>query len=170
MAVMKRLLIVLGIIASPIILGLLFTYDIVKLEWISFMEIQPSYRPMEDPLPLPEQSVPIQGAVIIPELGAPVNTSTADETSITRGKALFNTHCALCHGPNLDGNGTFSGFLQNKPSNLLTGNSVNASDGYIFVVISNGLAGKMPAMVQNLPGSESRWDVVNYVRSIQRAP
>ena len=32
---------------------MLFSYDIIKLEWISFMEIQPSYRPMEKPLPPP---------------------------------------------------------------------------------------------------------------------
>jgi mono/diheme cytochrome c family protein len=170
MAVMKRLIIFLGVVTSPIILGLLFTYDIVKLEWISFMEVQPSYRPMEDPLPLPEQSVPVQGAAIIRELGAPVNPVIADQASIARGEDLYNTHCALCHGPNLDGNGTFSGFFQSKPSNLVDGNSVDASDGYIFVVISNGLAGKMPAMVQNLPTTQSRWDVVNYVRSIQRTP
>jgi len=41
---------------------LLFSYDIIKLEWISFMEIQPSYRPMENPLPPPEHSIPIEGA------------------------------------------------------------------------------------------------------------
>jgi len=48
---------VLGILFAVI---LIFSYDIVKIEWISFMEIQPSYRPMEDPLPPPERSIPIE--------------------------------------------------------------------------------------------------------------
>ena len=167
MAIMKRLLIVLVVVSSPLILGLLFTYDIIKIEWISFMEIQPSYRPMEDPLPLPVDSVPVQGVSIIPELGAPVNPVASDPASIEMGLSLYTTHCSICHGPNLDGNGTFSAFLQNKPSNLLTGNSLTASDGYIFVVITKGLAGKMPSLAQNLPVVENRWDVVNYIRSVQ---
>ena len=167
MALMKRLTIVLFIIASPLILGLLFTYDIIKPEWVSMMEIQPSYRPMEDPLPMPASSIPVQGPSIIPELGAPLNPVASDPISIDRGKDLFTTHCSLCHGSNLDGNGTFSAFLQNKPSNLLNGNSLTASDGYIFVVITNGLEAKMPSLAQNLPEVESRWDIVNYIRSVQ---
>ncbi len=167
MAIITRLLIILIIVSSPLIIGLLFTYDIIKLEWVSLMEIQPSYRAMEDALPLPVGSVPIQGESIIPELGAPVNPVASNPDSIEKGQDLFTTHCSICHGPKLDGNGTFSAFLQNKPSNLLTGNSLSASDGYIFVVITNGLEGKMPSLAQNLPEVESRWDVVNYIRSVQ---
>jgi len=70
MAVLKRLIIVLGLAVTPLLIGLLFTYDILKIEWISFMEIQPSFIAQEDPLPLPARSVPVQGAAYIPELGA----------------------------------------------------------------------------------------------------
>ncbi len=69
----KRLFIVLGILVCPLILGLLITYQVIKVDWISFMEIQPSYTSMEDPLPLPPESVPVQGAAYVPGLGAPVN-------------------------------------------------------------------------------------------------
>ncbi len=169
MAIIKRLLIVFIIVSSPLIIGMLFTYDIIKLEWVSLMEIQPSYRPMEDPLPLPASSIPVQGLSVIPELGTPVNPVDSDPVSIDKGNNLYTTHCSLCHGPNLDGNGTFSAFLQNKPSNLLTGNSLTASDGYIFVVITYGLDGKMPSLAQNLPQVENRWDVVNYIRSVQNS-
>ena len=61
MAVMKRLAIILALLAAPLIIGLLFTYDIIKIEWISFMEIQPSFRPQEDPLPMPARSVRLTG-------------------------------------------------------------------------------------------------------------
>jgi len=58
----------LGILLAVI---LIFSYDIIKIDWISFMEIQPSYRPMENPLPPPERSIPIEGPVAIPGMAAP---------------------------------------------------------------------------------------------------
>ncbi|MDT8898215.1 c-type cytochrome [Thermanaerothrix sp. 4228-RoL] len=171
MAVMKRLLIVLVILASPLALGLLFTYDIIKIDWISFMEIQPSYRVMEDPLPLPPRSVPVQGAAYIPELGAPVNPVPADEASLARGKAYYDVACALCHGPEGKGNGSFSGFLVVYPPANLVAPDANArqlSDGAIFLTITNGIEGRMPALIENLPDPRMRWDVVNYVRHLQQ--
>src|SRR5688572_12610932 len=77
---------------------LLFTYDIIKLEWISFMEIQPAYRPMENPLPVPAQSIPIEGAIAIPGMLPPENPIEADESSIARGAELYDIHCKMCHG------------------------------------------------------------------------
>src|SRR5215207_7380362 len=77
---------------------LLFTYDIIKIEWVSFMEIQPSYRPMENPLPPPARSIPVEGPITIPGMGPPENPSEADEASITRGAALYALHCKMCHG------------------------------------------------------------------------
>ena len=170
MAVMKRLIILLVVLASPLAIGLLFTYDVIKLDWISFMEIQPSYFPQEDPLPLPARSVPIQGAAYIRELGVPVNPIPADEASIARGKASFETSCMLCHGPEGKGNGTFSGFLVKFPPANLVKPDANArviSDGAIFMTITDGVAGRMPALKDDLPTADMRWDVVNYIRYLQ---
>lgn len=55
-----------------------------------------------------------------------------------------------------------------KPANLTTGNAVVISDGAIFITLSEGVAGRMPAMRENLPEARERWDVVNYVRSLQK--
>lgn len=164
----KKLAVLLIVVLSPFVIGLLFTYDILKLDWVSFMEIQPSYKPQEDPLPLPPGSIPIQGAAFIPGSGSPLNPVPADEISLARGKQLYSSHCALCHGPAGKGNGPFAAFFTNKPANLLTGNSKNNSDGAMFLVISNGVAGKMPALKENLPGARERWDVVNYIRDLQK--
>src|SRR5512134_383829 len=61
--ILRRLALVMG--ATVVLLGImmLFTYDIIKIDWVSFMEIQPSYKQMEDPRPVPERSIPIEGAV-----------------------------------------------------------------------------------------------------------
>ena len=146
---------------------LFFTYDVIKIDWPSFMEIQPSYRPMENPLPVPESSIPIDGPIAIPGLGAPENPMPADEASITRGKELFAINCQMCHGETGEGNGTVAPFLPHfKPANLTSPVVQSKSDGSIFLTISNGLEGRMPALNENLTVSE-RWDVVNYVRTLK---
>ncbi len=68
---------------------LLFTFDVIKIDWPSFMEIQPSYRPMENPLPPPERSIPIEGPIVIPGMGAPENPVKADDASIARGSGTL---------------------------------------------------------------------------------
>lgn len=164
----KRLILVLGVLITPMLLGLLFTYDVIKIDWISFMEIQPSYRPMEDPLPLPARSVPIQGAAYIPELGMPTNPVAADSDSLTNGKKYYESDCALCHGATGAGDGNFSGLLNKyPPANLLDEDRKSLSDGAIFMTITDGVPGRMPNLRENLPTAEMRWDVVNYVRLLQ---
>lgn len=165
----KRLILLLGILILPLLVGLLFTYDIIKIEWVSMMEIQPSFRAQEDPLPLPPRSIPVDGAAYVAGLGAPVNPVPADEVSLQRGKQMFEVSCVPCHGAAGEGNGPFSAFLtKKKPTNLKDPAVVNQSDGAIFMVITSGVPGTMPPMRENLPTARDRWDVVNYVRQLQK--
>jgi mono/diheme cytochrome c family protein len=154
--------------AAGILLGitLIFSYDIIKIDWPSFMEIQPSYKQMEDPLPVPARSIPIEGPIEIPGLGAPENPTKADDASITRGKELFRINCQMCHGETAQGNGPIAPFLANKPADLTSPVVQSKSDGSIFLTISNGISGKMPPLNENLTVPE-RWDVVNYVRTLK---
>ncbi|RIK30504.1 MAG: hypothetical protein DCC56_09275 [Anaerolineae bacterium] len=147
----------------------LFMFDVIKIDWVSFMEIQPSYRPMEDPLPPPSRSVPIEGAIAIPGMGAPENPTVADADSLTRGAELYAINCQMCHGITGEGNGSVAPFLiQFKPANLTTEVTQSQSDGSIFLTISNGVDGRMPALNENLTVSE-RWDVVNFIRTLKKA-
>ena len=66
----QRALILVGLVVVGLAAALIVAYDIVKVEWISFMEIQQSYRPMEEPLPPPPDSVPVEGAAFLPGLPA----------------------------------------------------------------------------------------------------
>ena len=145
---------------------LIFSFDIIKIDWPSFMEIQPSYRPMENPLPPPERSIPIEGPIAIPGMGAPENPTTADEASLTRGQELFVINCRMCHGQTGEGTGPIAPFLANKPANLTSDVVQSKSDGSIFLTITNGITGKMPPLNENLTVPE-RWDVVNFVRTLK---
>lgn len=147
---------------------LIFTYDVIKIDWPSFMEIQPSFRPMEDPLPVSERSIPIEGAAYLPGLGAPENPTPVDEASLTRGAELYAIHCKMCHGPEGKGNGSVSAFLANKPADFTSEVVQSKSDGSFFLSITNGVDGRMPALNENLTVSE-RWDVVNFLRTLQLA-
>lgn len=171
MGVMKRLIIVLGIVTIPLLITLLFSYDVIKIEWVTFMAIQSSFKPQRDPLPVPEQSVPVQGAANVVQLGAPLNPVPTDAESIKRGKTYYENTCQICHGRKADGKGTVAVYLtQKKPVSLLEGRPVAISDGEIFMTITNGVqGGYMPQLRENLPQAAMRWDVVNYVRSLQQA-
>ncbi|HET9589433.1 MAG TPA: cytochrome c [Anaerolineales bacterium] len=153
---------VLGVLFAVI---LLFTYDIIKIEWISFMEIQPSYREMENPLPVPARSIPVEGPVAIPGLAPPENPVEADEASVGRGALLYDIHCKMCHGATAEGNGPIAPFLANRPANLTSPVVQSKSDGSIFLTITNGIDGKMPPLNENLTVPE-RWDLVNFIRTL----
>jgi mono/diheme cytochrome c family protein len=168
MRLLKQLIVVFAVLAVLGGIVLLFSYDVIKIDWVSFMEIQPSYKPMEDPLPVPERSIPIEGAVYIPNSQTlPANPIKADDASITRGKELFTINCQLCHGATGEGTGPVAPFLINyKPANLTSPLLKAFTDGQIFMTITNGVPDRMPPLNENLTVTE-RWDVVNYVRTLQ---
>ena len=146
---------------------MLFTYDVIKIQWVSFMAISPAKQPMYDPLPVPAQSIPIEGPAYIPNMGAPKNPVPADDASLARGAELFHINCTQCHGVGGKGDGPVAAFLQpKKPANLTSPAVQFLSDGAIFMVITNGMPGAMPALNENLTVRE-RWDVVNFIRTLK---
>jgi mono/diheme cytochrome c family protein len=168
---LKRIVITLSIPLALLLVGLLFTYQVIPIQWVSSMEIQPSFRPMENPLPVPARSVPVQGAAYLPGAGNPANPVAADPASIERGKNLYVTSCYVCHGGGA-GDGPVADKLTRKPANLTGVNVKELSDGEIFMVITSGVKFSnnqisMPDLRENLAAND-RWDVVNYVRSLQQ--
>jgi mono/diheme cytochrome c family protein len=157
--VFTAILLIIGVLA-------LFAFDVIKFDWVSFMAIQPSFSTQEKPLPVPAQSIPIEGPAYILANGAPDNPIPADATSIARGAQLFNINCVMCHGQTGQGTGTVAAFLvKKKPADLTSPLVQMKSDGTIFLTISNGF-GFMPAMNENFTVRE-RWDLVNYVRTLK---
>jgi mono/diheme cytochrome c family protein len=166
MRLFKQLVVVFAVLGALLGVLMIFSYDVIKINWISFMEIQSSYSAQEEPRPVPAQSIPVEGPAYIPGAGAPTNPVPTDKTSLARGAQLFNTHCQMCHGEAGDGTGPISGFFTKKPPADLSSAPIQSkSDGAIFMTISNGF-GYMPALNENFTVRE-RWDLVNYVRTLK---
>ncbi len=171
--------VVLGVLVGAL---MIFSYDVVKIQWVSFMGLQPSYSTQEEPLPVPARSIPVEGAAYIPGNGDPSNPVAADETSIARGAQLFTIHCLMCHGETGQGTGVISAFLiKKKPADLTSDLVQNKTDGNLFLSITNGIfnpdntlfpdvefSGQMPPLNENLSVRE-RWDLVNYIRTLKAA-
>jgi mono/diheme cytochrome c family protein len=188
MRLFKQLVGVFAVILLLIGALAIFAFDVVKIDWIVFMEIQPSYGAQEldmetgaGPRPVPAQSIPVEGPAYIPG-SEPTNPVPADEVSLTRGAELFNINCTQCHGIDGKGAGTVAAFLvKKKPADLTSQAAQSKSDGSMFMTISNGIfnaenslfpdvefSGQCPPLNENLSVRE-RWDVVNYVRTLKAA-
>src|SRR5512143_1474567 len=168
-SVIRKRFAMLGLVVLVLFgIAMIFTYDVIKVQWPSMMGISPARKQMYDPLPVPAQAIPIEGPAYIPGGAAPTNPVPADDTSLARGQELFSINCTPCHGTSGKGDGPVAAFLQNKKPIDLTGPiGISLSDGAIFMTITNGTPGGMPALNENLTVRE-RWDVVNYVRQLQQ--
>lgn len=155
--------VVLVIIGSLI---LLISYEIIQLPIPTQMREQDVVGYLQGPrFEPPPEAVPVQGPVLI--AGRPASQPVpATEDSLQRGQILFARICVICHGEDGTGSGILSHHFNPSPADLTSDEIINMPDEDIFLVITQG-RGIMPSLAENLTPSE-RWDVVNYVRSLQK--
>jgi len=122
--------------------------------------------------------VPVQGTVARgfkpypykgqPELAAEfmVNPLIATESVLERGQRNYDVFCSPCHDYHGTGVARLNGQFPNPPS-LHSDKVVNWTDGSIYHVISEG-QNSMPSYSKHLT-SEEKWEVILYVRALQRA-
>ena len=111
---------------------------------------------MYDRAPTPQNATAMAGIA---------NPNVPDSASVNRGRINYQINCAVCHGPLGQGNGPVLKYGLYPPA-IGTSNSPSAgyTDGYIFGIIRNG-RGLMPSY--NRIEEPDRWDVINYIRSLQ---
>lgn len=161
---MRRGLLIIAVLLTPFIIGLLFTYEIIKIPFTTDMDNQISINYQESPRLLPpDGAVPIQGLGIIPE-EFPVNPIPADEVSLQRGKILYNIHCQVCHGVQGHGDGPLANYFDRTPQDLTSSQIAAEFDGAVYLTIIQGF-GQMPALFENLTPHET-WDVVNFLHTL----
>ncbi len=84
--------------------------------------------------------------------------------SAKRGKRIFKTRCMICHGATGIGNGAGGKALNPQPQNLTLSMVQAQTDGELFWKVSTG----RNAMIKWGPilSESERWDVINYVRTL----
>ena len=168
----KRLLMALPIVA------------LTGCSWFTDFKQQPKIDPWETPndtTPFrgnPQLSVPTTGASapgllydrapfpqVLNTMANIPNPVPVDSASVNRGRVQYQINCAVCHGPSGAGMGIVSKYGMFPPA-IGTASSPAAgyTDGYIFAVIRNG---KISMPSYNRIEEPDRWDIINYLRSLQ---
>ena len=98
--------------------------------------------------------------------GGPLANPVPDTvSSVDAGAVLYQANCARCHGVDGLGGGVDAGTTEVAPPNLRSGHLNQHSDADIYIWISSGLPGGMPAWSGTLSETD-RWNLVNYLRAI----
>ena len=135
------------------------------------MRETPAVRPLEDPLLKMEAGiVPVSGgeaiyrATAAAALISPLDI--AQPKVLTRGKSVYLTYCAQCHGYNYDGQGTVGQSFQPLPTDLRSSQVQSKLDGELFKSVSYGIpGGRQPALHTTITVAD-RWHVIAFVKSL----
>ena len=94
------------------------------------------------------------------------NPQPVTPDSIANGTKLAAKNCVSCHGPKGKGDGPAVVALKPpKPEDFASPRVKGESDGELFWKTTNG-RGTMPPYKQL--SDKDRWDLVNYIRSLQK--
>jgi mono/diheme cytochrome c family protein len=100
-----------------------------------------------------------------------VNPVESSPAVLQRGGALYQKHCASCHGDKGKGDGPAERF-SDDPATDLTDRAVQdrLTDGEIFWKVTTGRQQGgdviMPGIAHRVRSEEDRWKVVRFVRTL----
>ena len=135
------------------------------------MRHTPAVRPHEEPiLKMAAGIVPTSGgeaiyrAADVSELEAPLDIM--DPAAVARGKAVYFTFCAQCHGIAFDGEGTVGQSFHPLPTDLRNPVVQSKLPGELFKSISYGVPGGRQPPLQTTITITDRWRVVGFIKSL----
>lgn len=130
---------------------------------------QPSIKPQERPLEPPPASVPLgkwERALSREEAGKVLrNPMPPTLASLQNGQRLYEVYCTLCHGSEGKGGGPVAAKFV-PPPDITISFFQQRPDGFLYETIRSG-GPLMPGQGEGLTLKE-RWDIVNYLRDLQR--
>jgi len=104
-------------------------------------------------------------AAISAEDKARKNPVSFTQVSVDRGKKIYATQCALCHGDKGNGKGELAADMKlNVPDFTKPDTLKNRTDGELFTIIGTG-QDPMPSQAGRLTDIH-RWNLVNYLRAV----
>jgi len=93
------------------------------------------------------------------------NPSKFSEVSVERGKKVYSTQCALCHGAKGDGKGDLAADMKLTLSDFTKPETLKErTDGELYWIISTG-KDPMPGQAERMTEVQ-RWNLVNYLRAL----
>jgi len=135
------------------------------------MRETPAVRPYEEPLLVMEAGlVPVNGGEALYRTAAGIDLVSPlkmeDQSVIARGKAVYLTFCAQCHGYGYDGNGTVGQSFKPLPTDLRSSKVQSTVGGELFKTISYGIPGGRQPALETTISIKDRWHVVAFVKSL----
>ena len=104
--------------------------------------------------------------VITPEEKAVKNPAKFTEESVTKGKSLYVTQCAMCHGKAGDGKGDLAEVMHVSPPDFTKPEVLSKrTDGELFAIINKG-SPSMPGEAKRLKDFQT-WDIINFLRTLE---
>ena len=98
----------------------------------------------------------------------PANYWLPQPQLITQGQKMYQTYCAVCHGPKGLGDGLAGKGLTPPPRNLVKGEwKKGGSSRSLYQTLTHGIEGSSMAGFSYL-SKPDRWALVHYVRSITK--
>ena len=94
------------------------------------------------------------------------NPYAGNEKAVIAGEELYKQFCAICHGKRGKGDGVAGMALNPRPSNFTKDIVQKQSDGAIYWKMTEGkapMAGYKGTLTE-----EQRWQLVNYIRSLDK--
>jgi mono/diheme cytochrome c family protein len=99
------------------------------------------------------------------EDAAKPNPMKFTENSVNRGKRVYDTQCAMCHGDTGTGNGDVAKSMGATPPDFTNPATLkDQTDGELFAIIGAG-SGAMPGQGARMKDYH-KWDAINYLRSL----
>jgi mono/diheme cytochrome c family protein len=112
------------------------------------------------------QASPVPHVLTIsPEAAAQKNPVRFSEVSVERGRKLFQTQCAMCHGEKADGKGEVAEEMKINPPDFTKPDDLSKrTDGELHSIINSGSL-VMPGQTKRMEDRHV-WDLVNYLRAV----
>lgn len=135
------------------------------------MRETPAVRPYEEPMLKMETGlVPFNGGEAVYRATAGIDLASplkiTDSSVIARGKAVYLTFCAQCHGYDYDGNGTVGQSFSPLPTDLRGSKVQSTPAGELFKSVSYGVPGGRQPALETTITMDDRWHVVAFVKSL----
>jgi mono/diheme cytochrome c family protein len=103
--------------------------------------------------------------VISPADAARKNPVRFTQASVDRGKKVYGTQCALCHGEKGDGKGDLATDMKLDLPDFTKADSLSKrTDGELFVIVETG-KDPMPSQKGRM-SDQQLWNLVNYLRAL----